>query len=83
VKICVRFTGLGSHLFVKIPRQGDSEVIFRSSSQTVTCYYQSNHSKAEAIPLTTLPKDTTSKIAGLSPQSTQTLLNDERQAEKL
>jgi len=39
---------------------------FRSSSQTSTCYYQSNHSKLEAIPLSALPKDTTGELAGLS-----------------
>jgi len=39
---------------------------FQSSSQAATCYYQSNHSKVEAIPLSVLPKDTTSKLAGLS-----------------
>jgi len=41
--------GLGTHLFVKVPRPGDSEVTF-SSSQAATCCYQSNHSKVEAIP---------------------------------
>jgi len=39
---------------------------FRSSIQTATCYYQSNHSKVEAIPFSALPKDTTGKLAGLS-----------------
>jgi len=29
--------------------------------------YQSNHSKVEAIPLSALPKDTTSELAGLFP----------------
>jgi len=43
--------GLGTHLFVKVPRPGDSEVPFQSSSQAGTYYYQSNHSKVEAIPL--------------------------------
>jgi len=38
---------------------------FRSSSQAATCYNQSNHSKVEAIPLTALPKDTTSELVGL------------------
>jgi len=38
---------------------------FRFSSQAVTCYYQSNHAKVEAIPLSALPKDTTSELAGL------------------
>jgi len=35
---------------------------FRSSSQAATCYYQSNHSKVEAIPLRALPKDTTREL---------------------
>jgi len=53
--------GLGTHLFVKVPRPGDSEVTFSvfESSQAATCYYQSNHSKVEAIPLSALLKDTT------------------------
>jgi len=53
--------GLGTHLFVKVPRPGDSEVTFRSSSQaaTVTTSLDTNHSKVEAIPLSALPKDTT------------------------
>jgi len=38
---------------------------FWSSSQAATCYYQSNHSKVEAIPLSALPKDTTSELASL------------------
>jgi len=39
-----------THLFVKyVPRPGDSEVTFSSSSQAAFCYYQSNHSKAETI----------------------------------
>jgi len=49
--------GLGTHLFVKVPRLGDSEGTFSAA----TCYYQSNHSKVEAIPLSALPKDTTSE----------------------
>jgi len=36
---------------------------FRSSSQAATCSYQSNHSKVVAIPLSALPKDTTSELA--------------------
>jgi len=39
----------------------------RNSSQAATCYYQSNHSKAEAILLSALPKDTASELADLSP----------------
>jgi len=36
-------------------------------SQAATCYYQFNHSKVEAIPLSALPKDITSVLAGLFP----------------
>jgi len=36
------FFSLDIHLFIKIPRPGDSEHYFRSMSQAVTCYYQSN-----------------------------------------
>jgi len=39
---------------------------FRSSSQAATCYYHSNHSKVEGIPLSALLKDTTSELAGLA-----------------
>jgi len=53
---------------------------FRSSSQAATCYYQPNHSKVEAIPLSTFPQDTTSELAGYLHT---TLLNAERQAGKL
>jgi len=59
-------TGLGTHLFVKEPRPGDSEVTFSVLSQAATCYYQSNHAKVEAISLSVLPKDTTSELADLS-----------------
>jgi len=34
-------SSLGTHLLVKVRRPGES--------QTATCYYQSNHSKVEAI----------------------------------
>jgi len=40
---------------------------FRSSSQAATCYYQSNYSKVEPIPLSALSKDTTSELADISP----------------
>jgi len=53
----------------------------RSSSQAVTRYYQSNHSKEEAIPLSALPKDTASELAGLS--SHYSFFYAERQAGKL
>jgi len=59
--------GLGTHLFVKVHRPEDSErtvSVFESSCH-LGCYYQSNHSKVEAIPLSALPKDTTSEFAFL------------------
>jgi len=39
--------------------------LLRYSSQAVTCYYQSIHSKVEEIPLSALPKNTTSELADL------------------
>jgi len=51
-----------AHLFVKIHPPGDSEVtfsIFESSYHLLL--YQSNRSKVEKIPLSVLPKDTTSE----------------------
>jgi len=69
------------HLFVKVRLPGDSEVtFFWYSYQSAICYYQSNHSKVEAIPLSALPMDTTSELAGLSPHYP---FNAERQAGKL
>jgi len=59
--------GPGTQLFVKVPWPEDSEWPFQSSSQAASCYYQSNHLKVEAIPLSAFPKDTTSELAGLSP----------------
>jgi len=53
---------------------------FRSSSQAATCYYQSNHSKEETIPLSALPK---AQQANLPAYSKLTLFNAERQAGKL
>jgi len=38
--------------------------LFGLKSQAAICYYQSYHSKVEAIPLSALPKDTTSELAG-------------------
>jgi len=52
---------VGTNLFVKVPRPEDSEV-------TATCYYQSNHSKVEAIPLSALPKDITSELWHVIPR---------------
>jgi len=57
--------GLGTHLFVKKPRPGDSEVTFTVFESSCHLHYQSNHSKVEAIPLSTLPKNTTSKLSNL------------------
>jgi len=64
----VRYTGLGTHLFAKVPPQpGNSEVTYSVFDSAATCYYKSNRSKVEAIPLSALPKDTTSELAGLPP----------------
>jgi len=56
-----------THLFVKVPRPGDSDVnfsVFRVKLPPVTISL--NHTKVEAIPLSALPKDTTSELVGLS-----------------
>jgi len=61
-------SGLGTHLFVKVPRPGDSEVTFfglQVKLPPVTT--SSKYSKVGAITLSALPKDTTSELAGLSP----------------
>jgi len=52
--------------FVKVSRLGDSEVTFSVFESSYTCNYQFNHSKVKVIPLSDLPKDTTSELAGLS-----------------
>jgi len=44
-------------------RRRRSELFRFLSSQAATCYYQSDHSKAEAILLSTLSKDRKSKLA--------------------
>jgi len=49
--------------------------LFRFSSQTATCYYQSNHSKVERISLSALPKDTKSELSGLSSHYPSFMLN--------
>jgi len=40
--IYLSFIGLGTHLFVKVPRPDDSEGSFWFSSQAAICNYQSN-----------------------------------------
>jgi len=54
-------------LFANVPRPGDREVfglpVKLPPVTTSLSYYQSNHSKVEAIPLSALPKDTTSERA--------------------
>jgi len=40
--------------------------LFDLPSQAATCYYRSNHSRLEAIPLSALPKDTTSELASFT-----------------
>jgi len=55
--------------------QETAKVPLRYSSQAVTCYYQSNHSKVEAIQLSALPKDTIRKFAGLSSHCPFSMLN--------
>jgi len=47
----------------------------RFSSHAAIYYYQSNLSYVEAIPLSALPKDTTSELAGLSSHYPSFMLN--------
>jgi len=75
----------GTHLFDKVPWPNDQETAkwpLRSSSQAATCYYQSNHSKVDAIPLSAMPKEGHNKRT-FRPVSTLTLLNAEHPAGKL
>jgi len=46
-----------------VSRPGDSEVTFSIFESSCHLYYQTNHSKVEAIPLSALPKDTTSELS--------------------
>jgi len=68
-----------SHLIVNIPRPGDSEESVWSSSQAATCYYQSNHSKFEAIPLSlNCTRTQQAKLQAFSPHYPSNLFNAER-----
>jgi len=49
--------------------------ILRSLSQAATCYYQSNHSKVEAILLSALLKDAISDLADLLSHYSFLILN--------
>jgi len=60
-KFCVLNKKQFAVLLIYLPNclsQETAKGPLRSSSETATCYYQSNHSKVEAIPLSALPKDT-------------------------
>jgi len=61
-------------------KPGDSKVAFAVFKSSCHLYYWSNHSKAEAIPLSALLKDTTNELVGLS---SHYFFNAERQAVKL
>jgi len=59
------------YVLIYLSRNLDQETVkgpfgFRVKLSPVT-YYQFNHSKVEAIPLSALLKDTSSELAGLSP----------------
>jgi len=61
--------GTLAHLFVKVPRPGENDVIlsvFGVKLPPVTSI-QSNQSKVKAILFSALPKDTTNELSGLSP----------------
>jgi len=60
--------GLGTPLFVRVPRPGDSVgtfSVFESSCHLLLPVYPLKGTE-EAILLSALPKDTTSELAGLS-----------------
>jgi len=78
VRIALGTLGLGTHLFIKIPRPGDSGRPLRSSSQVAICSYQSDHFKVEAIPFAQGHNKRT-----CWPICTLSLFYAERQAEKL
>jgi len=72
------------YLLIYLSRYLDQKTangLFRSSRQAATCYYQSIHSKIEAITLSALPKDTTSVY--FPGCSSHYPFNAERQAGKL
>jgi len=69
-----------AHLFVMLFLPGDSKGAFSVLSRAANCYYQSNRSKKEAIPLSALPKEPTSEFSGLSSLYP---FNSERQEGKL
>jgi len=58
--------GTCSFICQEVPRPGDSEEIFLVFELSCYLYFQSNHSKLEAIPLSALLKGTTSELADLS-----------------
>jgi len=68
-KIAFTLAGFCDEVLIVLSRYLNQETAkwpFRSSSQATNCYYQSNHSTVEAIPLSALLKNTTSELAGLS-----------------
>jgi len=70
-------------LLVYLPSWLGQETVKRPlRSQAATCFRQSNHSKVEAIPLSVLPKGTTSELADRL-IFTLSLFNAERQATPL
>jgi len=54
-------------LFVKVPRPGDSEVTFSVFKSSDSLLLPVLPLKGRGNPLSALPKDTTSELAGLSP----------------
>jgi len=55
-----------SRLFAKLPWSGNSKVTFSVFESSCQLLHQSNHSKVEAIPVSALPKDTTSELLAYS-----------------
>jgi len=66
---------IGTHLFVKVPRPGDSKgafLVFESNYHLLLLVFPL---MVEAIPLSALPKDTTSELTGLSSHYPSFMLN--------
>jgi len=58
-----------ARLLAMLLRPKDSKVTFMVFESSCTCYYRSNHSKAEAVSLSALPNETTSELVDLSSQT--------------
>jgi len=75
-KFLCRRPCLGTRLFIKEPRPGDSEVgTFSVFELNWHLFLPSIHSLVDAIQLSALPKNTTSELADLSSHNPSFMLN--------